>query len=327
MLQLLVSGGMDEESPSSGAAIEEFAQALGKEIVVQGHALLNCARTSLDKVVAASAVEAATSLSKNPGEYVISYVTTGQTPTHEYGNVLMSQLTDWELGNPGLRVPEPIDLCDAMILMGGFKGTHRAANWARIAGKPILPITRFGGAATEIYAEELKGSPEKYGSRLLKGQFQDLAQLTSHSSDFAKTVVNLAERIRVATSVVAIMSFSEDAALGDAYESFKEVCTELKYDCKRVDDLAATERILPEILARIQASAFTIVDLSEERPNVYYELGYAEALRKPLIITAKKGTSIHFDAKDFPVIFWDSQKGLKEQLRRKIQAIASKQGR
>ena len=64
-----------------------------------------------------------------------------------------------------------------------------------------------------------------------------------------------------------------------------------------------------------------------ERPNVYYEMGYADALDKPMIATAKEGTNIHFDAKDVPIIFWNSQKQLKEDLRLRIQQIASKQGR
>jgi hypothetical protein len=34
-----------------------------------------------------------------------------------------------------------------------------------------------------------------------------------------------------------------------------------------------------------------------------------------------------FDVKDIPVLFWDGQKSLKEQLRKRVKTIAEKQGR
>jgi len=84
---------------------------------------------------------------------------------------------------------------------------------------------------------------------------------------------------------------------------------------------------MPELLQRLARCAFCIVDLSDEKANVYYELGYAEAAKRPVVVTAKKGTPLPFDVKDIPVLFWENQKSLKEQLRRRIDAIAAKQGR
>jgi hypothetical protein len=37
----------------------------------------------------------------------------------------------------------------------------------------------------------------------------------------------------------------------------------------------ASDRIVPEILSRIERAAFAIVDLTNLRSNVLYELGYA----------------------------------------------------
>jgi len=90
------------------------------------------------------------------------------------------------------------------------------------------------------------------------------------------------------------------------------------YICERVDGASNVPRILPEILERISGCAFAIVDLSEESPNVYYELGYAEGQNKPVIVTTRKGTNLPFDAKDIPVIFWENQTGLKNMLSRKV---------
>jgi hypothetical protein len=146
MLRILIVGGFDEMDEASLPKLREFAGLLGKEVIVQGHALLNACRTSFDTAVAESAHTEAVARGLNPADRIISYVLSGHKPAHNLGNVRTSQLVDWELGNPKFRVPEPIDSADAVLVVGGFTGTHRATNWARIGGKPILPIPRFGGA-------------------------------------------------------------------------------------------------------------------------------------------------------------------------------------
>ena len=229
-------------------------------------------------------------------------------------------------GQSNVSSARPIDSADVVLVVGGFIGTHRATNWARIGGKPVLPIPRFGGAAEKIYAEELASFDERYSGRLSRDQFEDLAQLTSDPKQFAKTVVSLAERVQASKSVLTVMSFSDDPSLSDAYESFKEICLEFGYVGARVDEENDVPRIMPELLQRLGRCAFCVVDLSHEKANVYYELGYAEASKRPVVVTAKKGTPLPFDVKDIPVHFWENQKSLKEQLRKRIHAIAVKQG-
>ena len=327
MLRILVAGGLDESNKEVLPELQSFAQLLGKEVISQGHLLLNACRTSFDRTVAESANATAIELGHKPTDRIVSYVMSGHAPIHTFGNVRTSQLVDWELGNPRLRVPEPIETADAVVIVGGFLGTHRAANWARINGKPLLPVPRFGGAAEKIYTEELATFNDQHSSKISRTEFEDLAQLTSDQKDFAKTVVSLAEKLHTSSSVLAVMSFSDDPHLSDAYESFREICREFKYECARIDDESDIPRIVPELLQKLAQCAFCIVDISEEKPNVYYELGYAEAAKRPVIVTARKGTSLPFDVKDIPVLFWENQKGLKEQLRKRIKAIAAKQGR
>ena len=218
------------------------------------------------------------------------------------------------MGSQGLFVPEPIELSDAVILVGGFDGTYSAANWTRIAKKPLLPITRFGGTARQVYKQEYNNF-DRYRGRISKADYENLKQLVSPLDDFAKRVVSLAQMAQASRTVFVIMSFSEDPPLGpdleDALDSYKAVCSDFDYKCERVDDASNVPRILPEMIEKIEECAFAIVDLSKESPNVYYELGYAEGHDKTVIVTAKKGTTLPFDAKDIPVIFWENQRGLK----------------
>ena len=326
MLKLLVVGGFDSDDKNADD-ISAFANVLGAEVIRQGHLLLNSCRTEFDRMVAEGAHQRLAEEGEDTKSRLICYVMANQPPVHGFGTVLESRLRDWELGSPRLVKPEPIASADAVILAGGFQGTHRAANWARIAEKPLLPVTRFGGAARDIYYDELDRFSECYESKVDTSDYEKLSDVASDPESFAEAVVALAERLKTSDDVFVIMSFAEDPELEDAYETFKAACQAEQYKCSRVDDESSVPRILPEILNRIRRCAFTIVDVSDERVNVYYELGYAEALGKPFIVTAKQGTKLPFDVKDTPVIFWTNQKRLRDQLARKIRAIAVTQGR
>jgi hypothetical protein len=273
VLRILIVGGYDETDKANLPKLREFADLLGKEVIAQGHLLLNACRTSFDADVAKSANSEAITRGLNPSDCIVSYVLSGHSPIHTFGNVRTSQLIDWELGNQKLRIPEPIDAANAVLVVGGFTGTHRATNWSRISGKPLLPIPRFGGAAEKIYAEELESFDENYSSCLSRDQFEDLAQLTSNPTAFAKTVISLAERVQSSKSVLVIMSFSDDPLLVDANESFKDACKEFGYDCVRIDEENDVPRVMPELLQRLSSCAFCIVDLSDEKANVYMSLG------------------------------------------------------
>lgn len=78
-----------------------------------------------------------------------------------------------------------------------------------------------------------------------------------------------------------------------------------KYDAVaiRIDKEHTLDELVKRIKDEIEKSHFVIADLTDERPSCYYEAGYAEALRKPVIFVASKEsvvnpktqTKIHFD--------------------------------
>lgn len=328
-MKILVAGafGSDEARVSD---LETFCDALGAAIARHRHVLLSGARSSLDaRVVGAAhaALQAQDSIAVE--ERVISYVLAGHPPVHEFGTVLKSRLATWDLTEHCFYVPEPVCEADVVVLVGGHHGTLRAANWARIAGKPLLPVAVFGGAAEHIYAQELHDFHGKYGGRIDEIDYQQLNGITTDWERLAERVVSLAERIATSRSVAVLMSYSQRGELIDAYESFRSVCAEpaFGYECERVETSNTVGRIVPRILERIEQAAFVIADLTELRNNVFYEVGYAQGRGKQVVLTAQQGTELPFDVHDMPVLFWDSQTRLKEQLRVRIRLIAQKQGR
>ena len=89
----------------------------------------------------------------------------------------------------------------------------------------------------------------------------------------------------------------------------------------RIDKEHPLEDLVGRIKKEIREAAFIVADLTDERPSCYFEVGYAEALPRPVIYVASKqsvlkpGTSthIHFDI-HMNVQMFTNHKELKEKL-------------
>jgi len=70
-----------------------------------------------------------------------------------------------------------------------------------------------------------------------------------------------------------------------------------------------------------------VADFSYDRPNVYYELGYAHGLGRDeeVILLAKKDSTLHSDDKNLNVIFYTGIKELESGLEKRLDAILKKQ--
>ena len=73
----------------------------------------------------------------------------------------------------------------------------------------------------------------------------------------------------------------------------------------RADKLGQPGKITTQIYTKITDSDVLIADLTELNPNVLYELGLRQAILKPYILIASKGTDLPFDLKDSRTIFYD----------------------
>jgi hypothetical protein len=97
--------------------------------------------------------------------------------------------------------------------------------------------------------------------------------------------------------------------------------------CKRVDREDFSGDIVQEIKSLIQQSAAVIVDLSGARPNVLYELGYAEGLGKPIVnICSSPFSELPFDVRNWNVLAYTRGQTykLREPLARRLQAVVAK---
>lgn len=123
--------------------------------------------------------------------------------------------------------------------------------------------------------------------------------------------------------VFVVMSFQEDPVLQDAYETMKRTISKLKkgLKCERVDEIQDDFIITDKIIDCIKKAGLIIVDLTGNRPNVYYELGYARALGKKIILVAREGEEPHFDIATQNIIFYKNSTGLEQSLNKRIRAL------
>lgn len=72
--------------------------------------------------------------------------------------------------------------------------------------------------------------------------------------------------------------------------------------------------LIQKIYIDIHSSTLVIAELSHPNVNCYFELGYAEALGKPIIRVAREGTSLPFDNSQYQVLFYKNITDLQKRL-------------
>ena len=83
----------------------------------------------------------------------------------------------------------------------------------------------------------------------------------------------------------------------------KPVCQECGFDVPdRVDLIPNPNSITDRIIKCLSTYDLVIVDLTEHNPNVFYELGYRNALQKPVIQLKLKLDNIPFDVSNINTI-------------------------
>lgn len=115
----------------------------------------------------------------------------------------------------------------------------------------------------------------------------------------------------------AIMSFADDDERRDAFRlGMQQPLESLGLDCHRVDQVPGVGPIYDLIIERIRTAFVIVADLTGERPNCYYELGFAHALgrQRDVIIALRDDQRLHFDLSHFRVIRYATHRELAAEL-------------
>jgi hypothetical protein len=89
---------------------------------------------------------------------------------------------------------------------------------------------------------------------------------------------------------------------------------------KRADDLYRPSAIVHDIWALTQQARVILADLSEKNPNVFYELGLAHAIAKPVILVTESIDDVPFDLRSLRVLAYNkNEPDWGERLKEKIE--------
>lgn len=127
--------------------------------------------------------------------------------------------------------------------------------------------------------------------------------------------------LKRSTAFILMAMDPDNPDLEDVYHTIKDVCASYGINAYRADEIEHQDRITDLILSEIKTCEFLIADLSYERPNVYYEIGYAHANNKRPILYRKRGTRLHFDLSVHNVPEYRNITELRELLNKRLEAI------
>ncbi|MFJ4810254.1 hypothetical protein [Streptomyces longwoodensis] len=106
----------------------------------------------------------------------------------------------------------------------------------------------------------------------------------------------------------------------------KPATAECGYEAIRADEIDSSGMISTQVIDRILADELVVADLTDQNPNVFYELAVRHATRKPFIHIIAKGQDIPFDVQGMRTIEvdhrdLDSAAAARESIVRTIRAI------
>lgn len=134
----------------------------------------------------------------------------------------------------------------------------------------------------------------------------------------------VAKQIAESNAAFIIMSFADQNSgfipIVDIHRAIKRGCEAVGVRAQRSDEVEHSGSITALLLDQIRRHRFLISDLTHERPNVYYEIGYAHGLEKEVVLTAQKGTQVHFDIAAYNVIFYTSATDLEDRVTKRLEA-------
>lgn len=110
------------------------------------------------------------------------------------------------------------------------------------------------------------------------------------------------------------------------YNHIKKACSDTEFNCLRSDTPFDPNNILKHTIELILESQIIIGVVDGRNPNVYYEIGIAHSIGKPVILISKasKDKSIPFNVRSNRFIFYKKGQDLVEQLTSALNSVKEK---
>lgn len=159
---------------------------------------------------------------------------------------------------------------------------------------------------TDVFTESLTTAKllEKNGD---KTRVIDISNSLSSLVDSNSELKKLGKSVAISDTDTCFVMQPFASPLGDYYNKiYDPAIRKAGLNPIRADqDIFGTGKIIDQIWSGINSAKVLIAELTKRNPNVFYELGLAHALKKPVVLVSSNQEDVPFDLQHIRVIYYD----------------------
>jgi hypothetical protein len=255
------------------------------------------------------------------------------------GSVTLERLLDDLMSSEGIHNREAETRTDTLIWMlvactapsdlpidgtiAHGVGRKRIKQWllarlGQLEKAGLIDFKKMGWRAESDIRISLKGDfPEL--QRALGFSLTEIAERKSNSMTM-RPVFGIPEITKC--DVFVIMPFLNE--MSNVYSLVAGCCASLNLSVQRADDLFGASHVIDDIWDLINSAKIVVCDCTHKNPNVFYELGIAHTVGKPVILITQNESDVPFDLRHWRYLLYPkNRKGLADGLTVAIRNILS----
>jgi hypothetical protein len=282
----------------------------------------------------ASAIEAFTTVDGKPIHWNVDYWAKLPQPLKQQSNEIASRLAAVaHLTGPGIRRSPLLTEADAREAGHAFKGLRAALKFRQFQQANAEILHDEGLVLGMRPASEYEALVEPHEAETIFISWMDALRQRLELADpnpASAPDVNLtpaklsATAIRPGSAFIMMWITEDKPGLTDVSNTVKECFAKFGISAVRADDIEHEDVITQRITDEIKTAEFLFADLTGERPSVYYEVGYAHALGRRVVLFREKGTGLHFDLAGYNCPEYANMTELREKMMARLVSLTGK---
>lgn len=170
-------------------------------------------------------------------------------------------------------------------------------------GVPAADVQEFKA----IFLESLRSAELVDEQPSGKVRVLDVSQQVSGVVESTEALQKVVKTVKASTADSCFVLMPFVAPLGNHYSLIYEpAIRKAGLRAVRADaDIFATGKIMDQVWAGINAAKVLVAEMTSRNPNVFYELGIAHALKKPVVLVSSNEDDVPFDVRHIRVIYYD----------------------
>jgi hypothetical protein len=161
----------------------------------------------------------------------------------------------------------------------------------------------------EVFFENLKKAQLLVEREDGKTRVLDVSQETSLASDSSLNIKKLDQKVKTdeGGTCFVVMPFADP--IGGYFKKIYEPAI-VKAGLKPIradNEIFGTGKVMDQVWSGINSAKVLVAELTERNPNVFYELGIAHALHKPVVLVSSNDNDVPFDLRHIRVIYYEKE--------------------